>query len=76
MTSNHTRTDLGRASDILRLGTTILSTVLSSAVLLFSSFAANAAEAPRDKALVDKTLVVWVSPANLTQSGGTALTGG
>jgi len=27
-----------------------------------------------DARLTDKTLVVWVSPANLTQSGGTALT--
>ena len=27
-----------------------------------------------DPPLVDKTLVVWVAPANLTQSGGTALT--
>ncbi|MCU0872550.1 MAG: GH32 C-terminal domain-containing protein [Pirellulaceae bacterium] len=41
---------------------------------MLSSLAADAAEAPRDTALVDKTLVVWVSPANLTQSGGTALT--
>lgn len=27
-----------------------------------------------DSPLLDKTLVVWVAPANLTQSGGTALT--
>ena len=27
-----------------------------------------------DTPLTDKTLVVWASPANLTQSGGTALT--
>ncbi|MBM3323434.1 MFS transporter, partial [candidate division WOR-3 bacterium] len=74
MTTNDTRIDTGRASDILRLGTTVLTTVLSSAVLLLSSFGADAAEAPRDTSLVDKTLVVWVSPANPTQSGGTALT--
>jgi beta-fructofuranosidase len=32
------------------------------------------AQAADDARLSDKTLVVWVSPANLTQSGGTALT--
>ncbi|MBN2476003.1 MAG: GH32 C-terminal domain-containing protein [Pirellulales bacterium] len=30
--------------------------------------------APEQKPLIDKTLVVWVSPANLDQRGGTALT--
>lgn len=39
-------------------------------VAVLSSFPAMAADAP----LGDKTLVVWVSPANLGQSGGTALT--
>ena len=33
-----------------------------------------ACSAADDPPLTDKTLVVWVSPANLTQSGGTALT--
>ena len=34
----------------------------------------SVARAADDAPLTDKTLVVWVSPANLTQSGGTALT--
>ena len=38
--------------------------------LTILSAQAPAAEPP----LLDKTLVVWVAPANLTQSGGTALT--
>ncbi len=37
-------------------------------------FVATAAGAPPDEPLLDKTLVVWASPANLTQQGGTALT--
>ena len=48
-----------------------LRTSLACAAFLSATAACMAAE---DAPLVDKTLVVWVSPANLTQSGGTALT--
>ena len=37
-------------------------------------FAATMCPADDDNRLTDKTLVVWVSPANLEQSGGSALT--
>ena len=45
---------------------------LLAGVALATATAARMAAA--DTPLTDKTLVVWVSPANLTQSGGTALT--
>jgi beta-fructofuranosidase len=45
-------------------------------LLAFSAtiLAPMAGAADDDNRLTDKTLVVWVSPANLTQSGGSALT--
>lgn len=50
---------------------------LNTAILITSAIAAIGcsvlAQAP-DSALVDKTLVVWVAPANVTQRGGSALT--
>ena len=52
--------------------------MLSNIVLLAGLAAvvclASSAQASEETALGGKTLVVWVSPANLTQSGGTALT--
>ncbi len=51
--------------------------LLSSVIVALSGLAlmsARAAGAEEDPPLADKTLVVWVSPANLSQSGGTALT--
>ena len=36
--------------------------------------AAAGVEANNEPPLADKTLVVWASPANLTQAGGSALT--
>ncbi len=49
----------------------VMQTVSQLCVLLLASAICRAAE---DAPLADKTLVVWASPANLTQSGGTALT--
>ena len=50
---------------------------LNTAILITSAIAAIGcpvlAQAP-GSALVDKTLVVWVAPANVTQRGGSALT--
>ncbi len=48
--------------------------LLNLVVCTLLSSVALAAKAADDTPLTDKTLVVWVSPANLTQSGGTALT--
>ena len=42
--------------------------------IVAAGFAADIRAAAGEKPLVDKTLVVWVSPAKLTQRGGTALT--
>ena len=57
---------------------TLLWAVMASAVTSISpavSFAFDDLRPPlTDRTLTDKTLVVWVSPANLTQAGGTALT--
>ena len=41
---------------------------------LVMNVAADAAPAAKEPPLIDKTLVVWASPANLTQRGGSALT--
>ena len=49
----------------------VMQTVSQLCVLLFASATCRATE---DAPLADKTLVVWASPANLTQAGGTALT--
>ncbi len=38
----------------------------------FAPMVTLAADTADDPPLADKTLVVWVSPADLTQSGGTA----
>ena len=70
MNADHTRTDLGRSTHLRQLGTTILAT----AVMLLGALSANGAEVTKNKANGDKTLVAWVSPANLTQQGGSALT--
>ena len=42
--------------------------------IVVAGFVADTHAAAREKPLVDKTLVVWATPANLTQRGGTALT--
>ena len=53
---------------------------LNTAILLIATAFATSpgpllAQTPAaDSALTDKTLVVWVAPANLTQRGGSALT--
>ncbi|NQT38694.1 MAG: LamG domain-containing protein, partial [Planctomycetes bacterium] len=47
--------------------------LLPVAAIIVATCVANVCAAA-DKPLVDKTLVVWVSPASLTQKGGTALT--
>jgi beta-fructofuranosidase len=70
MNQNCATPDSGRLADIPCLR----ATTLSIAVVLFSSSFVITAQAAQETALADKTLVVWVSPANLTQSGGTALT--
>jgi len=49
----------------------LILTLLASAALLSATTVCTAAD---DKPLTDKTLVVWASPANLMQSGGSALT--
>ncbi len=43
-------------------------------VLPLLGVCATVQAAPNEKPLVDKTLVVWAAPANLTQRGGSALT--
>ena len=43
-------------------------------ITLFAALTLMASFATADQILQDKTLVAWVSPANLTQKGGTALT--
>ena len=50
---------------------TLLPTILA---LTATALAPMACLADDDAPLTDKTLVVWVSPANLAQSGGSALT--
>jgi beta-fructofuranosidase len=49
---------------------------MRTTALIWTAFVATTAVCPAadDPPLTDKTLVVWVAPANLTQSGGTALT--
>ncbi len=49
----------------------LLLTRLTCAILVSATSICSAAD---DAPLTDKTLVVWVSPTNLAQSGGTALT--
>jgi len=44
------------------------------AAIAIASFAADVCAPAEEEPLVDKTLVVWASPANLDQRGGTALT--
>ncbi|MHB8971403.1 MAG: GH32 C-terminal domain-containing protein [Pirellulaceae bacterium] len=51
-----------------------LSLLLASAVFTAVVVPAVTCCAADDPPLTDKTLVVWVAPANLTQQGGTALT--
>lgn len=41
---------------------------------LFTAVMLVAGSAAADQAILDKTLVAWVAPANLTQKGGTVLT--
>ena len=47
---------------------------LVSFAAVFAVLSPTNASAADNKPLVDKTLVVWAAPANLTQEGGTALT--
>ena len=42
--------------------------------LLFGFLSAEGAETAKKTVIVDKTLVAWVAPANLTQRGGSVLT--
>ncbi|MHB8953295.1 MAG: GH32 C-terminal domain-containing protein [Pirellulaceae bacterium] len=51
-----------------------LSVLLASAVYAVVSASSASHSVADDSPLTDKTLIVWVSPANLTQTGGTALT--
>lgn len=48
--------------------------VLPLAAAMFVSFAAYGVEKKENPPLADKTLVAWVTPANLTQRGGSVLT--
>jgi beta-fructofuranosidase len=66
----HATIVLERSTDRSRVWTTVLAT----AVMLLGSFATNGAEVAQKAAKADKTLVAWVSPANLNQQGGSVLT--
>lgn len=48
--------------------------ILAAAVLLLGSLSRSGAEETKKPASADKTLVAWVSLANLNQGGGSALT--
>ena len=52
----------------------VWATIAASAIMLLGDLSANGAEVAQKRAITDKTLVVWVSPANLDQLGGSALT--
>ena len=47
---------------------------MAALAALAAVFATAPAEGAQKRAIADKTLVAWVSPANLTQRGGSALT--
>ncbi len=70
MNADYARTGRTRSPHRRQLGATVLTT----AVMVLGALSADGAEATQHKASADKTLVAWVSPANLTQQGGSALT--
>ncbi len=70
MNADYARTARTRSPHRRQLGATVLTT----AVMLLGALSADGAEVTQHKASADKTLVAWVSPANLTQQGGSALT--
>lgn len=57
-----------------QLTKTILVAIATTPLLAVPLVAQTFADEPPEPPLVDKTLVVWVAPANLTQHGGSTLT--
>ncbi len=70
MSNDNARTSPGRSA----APPPLLATVLATVVTLLGGLSTNAAEAVKKTVIADKTLVAWVSPANLTQRGGSVLT--
>jgi beta-fructofuranosidase len=70
MSKDNAGTNLGRSFVLRQFWTTILAT----AVILLGALSTDGAEVAKKTVIADKTLVAWVSPANLTQRGGSVLT--
>lgn len=70
MSQGNARTNLGRSIVPPQVRTTILAT----AVMMLGALSTGGAEVAKKTVIADKTFVAWVSPANLTQRGGSVLT--